>query len=466
MPQLAAILLAAGEGTRMKSAVPKVMHALGGKPLLNWVVQAARAAGAAPVVAVLGHGAEHVQAILPAGVQSVRQRRPLGTADAVLAARAALAGRGGDILVLCGDAPLLRARTLRRLVAEHRRRRAAATMLTAVLADPTGYGRVVRVPADPGAVARIVEEKDAGASERRISEVNSGAYVFRAAALWPALARVQNRNRKREFYLTDIIGILHARGQRVAARGTEDPEEILGINSRRDLAAAERICNRRTLEALMDAGVTVLDPGQTWIEAGVRIGRDTVILPGTRITGDSVIGRGCVLGPAATIDASRLGAGVKVRSSAVEGSRVGARVRIGPYSHLRAGTTIAPGVYIGNFAETNRSRVGRNAKMGHVCYVGDALVGENVNIGAGTITANFDGVNKHPTRIGKNAFLGSGTILVAPVWVGPKAMTGAGAVVKRNSRIPAGMLAVGVPARVIKARRSPAGRDGRPRARH
>lgn len=436
----------------MKSQKPKVLHTVAGRPLVSWVIAAARAVKAEPCVVVLGHGADKVAAALPEGVRTALQSKPLGTGHAVLAAQDKFRGYRGDILVLCGDAPLIRVETLRSLVHAHRRLRAAATILTARLLQPFGYGRIVRYPADPRRVTRIVEEQDASDQEKAITEVNSGAYCFSAAELWKTLQRVGNRNRKGEYYLTDVIGLLCGQDKMVTAVVTDDPEEIAGVNSRRQLAEAEAGFNRRTVYRIMDTGVTVADPGQTWIEPGVKVGQDTLILPGTRLTGRTVIGRHCVLGPGAHIDSCRLGDEVKVELSVLEHSRLASRTHVGPYSHLRSGTQVAAGVHIGNFAETNRSRIGPGVKIGHVSYIGDAVIGRNTNIGAGTITANYDGERKHATHIGQEAFIGSGTVLVAPSWVGPRAMTGAGAVLKRNTRIPGEMVAVGVPARVIKKR--------------
>jgi bifunctional UDP-N-acetylglucosamine pyrophosphorylase / glucosamine-1-phosphate N-acetyltransferase len=453
MPQLSAIILAAGEGTRLKSGRAKVLHRLAGRPLVHWVLQAARTAGVRRQVVVLGHQAGEVRGVLPAEVRTAVQAKRLGTAHAVLCARSALRGVGGEVLVLCGDAPLIGAGALRRLVAAHRRARAAATVLTAVLDRPAGYGRIVRDPKHPGRVAAIVEERDATPEQRRLREVNSGAYCFSLAELWPALARVGNRNRKREYYLTDVVALLRASGRTVQAMAATEAAEVLGVNSRSELAQAEAVLNRRTVERLMDSGVTVLDPSAVWIEPGVRIGRDTLVLPGTLLRGDTVIGRDCRLGPNTQVDSSRLGDGVRVRQSVVEDCRIGNGVRIGPFSHLRGGTQVAPGAYIGNFAEANRSRIGARVKQGHFSYLGDAVVGADTNIGAGAITANYDGRSKHPTRIGPGAFIGSGTVIVAPAVIGAGALTGAGSVLKRNTVLPPNTVAVGVPARVIKKRR-------------
>jgi bifunctional UDP-N-acetylglucosamine pyrophosphorylase/glucosamine-1-phosphate N-acetyltransferase len=451
MPSLHAIILAAGAGTRMKSRLPKVLHPLAGRPMIHWVLEAARKAGAASPVVVLGHQAAEVLQALPQGVPTVLQAERLGTGHAVQMARKRLGSLTGDVLVLCGDAPLIRPQTLRRLVQQHRRTRAAATVLTAQVPQPFGYGRVVR-SAGGRRVEKIVEERDASETERRITEINSGAYCFSLAWLWKSLAKVGRNNRKGEYYLTDVVGLLNAGGQTVGAFCAGEAEEVLGVNCRAELAQAAGIVQRRVQQALLDQGVTIVDPARTWVEPGVRVGADTVIWPETYLLGATAVGPRCVLGPGAFLDSARVGAECRIRYSMLEHCRVGARVKIGPYSHVRRGSAIGTGVHIGNFAEINRSRLSPNVKMGHVSYLGDARVGRSVNIGAGTITANYDGAKKHATRIGEKAFIGSGTVIVAPSTVGAGALTGAGAVLKRNTRIPANMVAVGVPARVIKKR--------------
>lgn len=451
MSKLSAVILAAGAGTRMKSQTPKVLHVLAGRTLIEWVLRAAQGAGADTCVVVIGHQAEAVAKALPAGVKPAMQLKRLGTAHAVLCAQAHAAAAAGDLLVLCGDAPLIRPQTLRRLVSLHRRSRAAATVLTACVPDPRGYGRIVRSK-DGRQVERIVEERDASPAERALREVNSGAYCFSQAALWPALKRIENRNRKGEYYLTDVVEFLKQEGRTVSALCIEAPEEILGINRCSELARAVAVLNRRSVEAWMAKGVTVLDPARTWIESGVKLGQDTVIWPDTYLLGDTATGTGCVLGPGTTLDSCWLGKRVRVRYSVLEHARVADDVRVGPFSHVRRGSRIGARVYIGNYVEINRSRIAPEVKLGHVCYIGDATIGRKANIGAGAITANYDGVKKHPTSIGAEAFIGSGTVIVAPSRVGRRAMTGAGAVLKRNTNIPAGTIAVGVPARVIKKR--------------
>jgi len=451
--ELTAIILAAGEGTRMKSKLPKVLPRSANRPLLSWVVDAAREAGAGRIIAVLGHQAERVAKTLPEDVRTVIQQKQLGTGDAVKSAQQALAGVAGEVFILCGDAPLIRPETLKLLLREHRRRKARATVLTARVDDPKGYGRIVRESGDQGLVAKIVEEKDATPEERRIQEVNSGAYCFDLAWLWKTLDQVRNHNRKGEYYLTDVVELLRRAQEPVAAmEAAGEASEIFGINNRLDLAKAAQALNRRVVAGLMEQGVTVLDPASTWVEPGVKVGADTVLHPGTMLSGKTAIGSDCEIGPYSLIRDSRIGREVRVVSSVLEEAKVADRVAIGPYAHLRPGAVIDAGVHIGNYAEINRSRLQEGVKMGHMSYVGDTVVGKKTNIGAGTITANFDGVNKNPTRIGQEVFIGSGSVLVAPCQVGRGSLLGAGAVLKRGTVIPAGTVAVGVPARVIKKR--------------
>jgi bifunctional UDP-N-acetylglucosamine pyrophosphorylase / glucosamine-1-phosphate N-acetyltransferase len=451
MSELHAVILAAGEGTRMKSRTPKVLHVLAGKTLIGWVLQAVQSAGVKTPYVVLGHKAEDVARTLPAGVRTALQAKRLGTGDAVKSAQRALAGARGELLVLCGDAPLIRPETLRRLVRQHRRTGAAATVLTARVPQPFGYGRIVR-SADGRRVEKIVEQREATAAERQVDEINSGAYCFSLNRLWPALARVGNRNRKGEYYLTDAVAALNRGGFKVGAFCAPDAGEVLGVNSRADLAQAGSLLNQRTLAGLMDRGVTIVDPARTWVEPGVKVGAESVLWPETYLLGTTVIGARCTVGPAAYLVSARVGNECRVRYSMLEHCRLAQRVHVGPYAHIRRGSALAEGVHIGNFAEINRSRLAAKVKMGHVSYLGDATVGREANIGAGTITANYDGVNKHPTVIGRRAFIGSGTVIVAPSRVGAGALTGAGAVLKRGTNLPAGTVAVGVPARVIKKR--------------
>ncbi|MDQ7819758.1 MAG: bifunctional UDP-N-acetylglucosamine diphosphorylase/glucosamine-1-phosphate N-acetyltransferase GlmU [Armatimonadota bacterium] len=445
MEPVHAVVLAAGQGTRMRSDRPKVLHPVCGRPLIWHVVTSLQDAGIADPVVVVGQGADQVRAALGSGARYVEQPEPRGTGHAVLVALPHLPQDGRPVLVLYGDTPLLTARTLQALVDLHRRTRAAATLLTAEMPDPTGYGRVVRDAA--GRVRRIVEEADCSPEERQIREINAGTYVFEPGPLADALASLSPDNAQGEYYLTDAVGWMLSRGHPVEALKTS-ADEVVGVNSRRDLAAAEALMRRRILESLMDAGVTVVDPVTTYVHAGVTVGPDTVIHPHSFLEGATVVGRGCVIGPGARLVDTVLGDGVRVVASTVEGSEVGEGSSIGPYSRLRPGTRVGRGVEIGNFAELKNATVGDHTKVHHMCYLGDATVGARVNIGAGTITCNYDGRRKHHTVIEDEAFIGSDTMLVAPVRVGRGAVTGAGSVVTKD--VPAGAVAVGVPARVIR----------------
>lgn len=415
MNQLRTVILAAGLGTRMKSRYAKVLHQVLGRPLIHYVLEVARKVGSLKTYVVLGHQWKEVREHLPEVVDVVLQPQLLGTADALRRCQKALSGYRGDVLALCGDTVLLRPETVRRLVRHHRRKRAACTFLTATVADAFGYGRVIRNPF--GQVVSIREEKDASWEEKRIREINVGVYCFHAGLLNQNLRRIKKNRKKKEFYLTDIVTLLNDAGHAVETVQTDDASEGLGINTRKDLAVATEILRSKILQEFMSRGVTVVDPNTTFIYPDVKIGQDTVIRPFTFIENGVRIGRGC---------------------------------GIGPFSHLRPGTALDDGVEIGNFAEVSRSRVGKGCLMKHFSFLGDATVGAGSNIGAGVVTANYDGKNKNKTRIGRKAFIGSDSILVAPVTVGDEAITGAGSVVTKGKVIPRRAVAVGVPARVIQ----------------
>jgi bifunctional UDP-N-acetylglucosamine pyrophosphorylase/glucosamine-1-phosphate N-acetyltransferase len=435
---LAVIVLAAGRGTRMRSRTAKVLHPLLGRPLLAWACDPARALPAARRAVVVGHQAPEVALVLPPGFEPVLQERLWGTGHAVRQARRLFAGPG-DTVVLSGDTPLLAAATVRRLLAAHRRARAAVTLLTAEVADPAGYGRIVRGAG--GRVARIVEHDDASPEVRGIREVNAGVYCFENRFLDAALRRLRAANRQEEYYLTDVVADAVRRGATVAAVRCDDPDEILGVNDRAQLARAGDLLRRRVLARLMRAGVTVVDPASTWVEAEVRVGADTVLLPGTVLEGATAVAAGCRIGPWARLRDARLGAGAVVKDACVvEGAVVGPRCQVGPFAHLRPGTRLAAGARVGNFVEIKKSRVGAGSKANHLSYIGDAVVGRGVNIGAGTITCNYDGYAKHETRIGDGVFIGSDTQLVAPVAVGAGALVAAGTTVTRD--VPPGALAL------------------------
>ncbi len=433
----AALILAAGEGTRMKSALPKVAHRILGVPLVSYVVDAAHEAGCDRVVVVTGHGAETVEALL-GGETCVRQDQQLGTGHAVMCAEQALSGVTGSLVVLSGDSPLLRASTIARLVEARETSRAAAVVLTTTLADPTGYGRIVRDGS--GHLSAIVEHKDLEPSQLSIAEVNTGTYCFDAVVLFEHLHRLGNENAQGEYYLTDIISLFRAEGLPVADIATAEPEETLGVNSRVQLAEAAKVLQRRINREHMLGGVTMTDPELVWIAPGVTIGRDVVIEPMTTILGATAIGSDCVLGPDTRITDSTVADGAVVDSSIVVGSNVGERTQVGPRAYLRPGTVMEARSKAGTSVEIKNSIVGEGSKVPHLSYIGDANIGKDVNVGAGTITCNYDGERKHRTIIGDGAFIGSDTMLVAPVTIGEGAITGAGSAIARD--VPAGSLGI------------------------
>src|SRR5438874_1384556 len=443
MNRLTAIVLAAGEGKRMRSRQPKVLHPLCGRPLIAYPLRTAQAL-ADRIVLVVGPNADGVVKLAPREARAVVQSERLGSGHAVLQAKPECAE--GTILVLPGDMPLLSAETVERLVDHHRKSRAAATVLTAVVAEPQGYGRVVR---KGGRVKRIVEERDATAAEKKIAEINTSVYCFAASRLWPALDRVRPDNDQGEYYLTDVIGILARAGGRVEAVVTRDPGEAAGVNDRKQLAAVATVQRRRTLDRLMESGVTILDPASTYIEDTVTIGPDTTIYPQVVIEGPSTIGGECVIGVGCHVSSSRIAERVTllpycvVRESAIEEAAT-----LGPFCHLRPLSHVGPRAKVGNFVELKKSTLGRGSKVPHLSYVGDATVGEGVNVGAGTITCNYDGVAKHETKIGDRAFIGTNTSLVAPVTVGEGAYIGAGSTITKD--VPPGALAVGRAPQVVK----------------
>ena len=435
---LAAVILAAGKGTRMKSDLPKVLHRVCGVPMVCHVLSAARQAGCHKLILVVGFGGDLVVEEVGDRAEAVFQPEQLGTAHALQQSEPILRDFEGDILVLCGDTPLVSAETLSKLVSHHRVSGAYATVLTAVLDDPAGYGRVIRDAA--GKVAGIVEQKDAGPEELAVKEINTGIYCFKAGGLFEALALVRPDNRQGEYYLPDIIGRYVNEGKAVSAVAGADPVEIMGINDRSQLAGAQLALSRRINRDIMFSGVTMIDPATVYIDAGVSIGPDTVIYPNTIIQGDAVIGRGCCLGPFSQIISSRLQDNVTVRQSVVEDSDIGSDCLIGPYAYIRPGCILEGQVKVGDFVELKKARIGQGSKVPHLSYVGDAVLGRQVNIGAGTITCNYDGEKKWTTVIGDNAFIGSNTNLVAPVRVGGGAVVGAGSTITRD--VPEGALGV------------------------
>ncbi|MBI2496066.1 MAG: bifunctional N-acetylglucosamine-1-phosphate uridyltransferase/glucosamine-1-phosphate acetyltransferase [Candidatus Omnitrophica bacterium] len=420
MRQLHAIILAAGEGTRMKSDAPKVLHPICGRPMIAYALDLAASAGVKQPIVVLGHGAEAVKPKLPKEVKVVIQTKRLGTGDAVLAAKKALGGAAGSVLILYADTPLVRRTTVQKLVESHFKTGASCTLLVAHLADPSGYGRVLRN--EQGQITGVVEEGEAHAAQRAIREINVGPLVVQAEPLLAALSTITPSGPKKELYLTDVVSHLaRLEGAKIQTARVEETAEALGINSRADLARAIGVIRQRIIDAHLANGVTIEDPQTTSIDHGVTIGADSVIHPHTVIE---------------------------------TGVSIGKRCSIGPFARLRSGVTIAEETRVGNFVELVRTKIGPRVRVSHVTYLGDAIVEEAVNIGAGTITANYDGHEKHETRIGKGAFIGSDTVLIAPVKIGAGAVTGAGSVVTKAHDVPPKGVVVGVPARSLEERAS------------
>ncbi|HEX6229469.1 MAG TPA: bifunctional UDP-N-acetylglucosamine diphosphorylase/glucosamine-1-phosphate N-acetyltransferase GlmU [Solirubrobacterales bacterium] len=433
------LVMAAGEGTRMRSTLPKVLHPVCGRPMVAWPILAAREAGADRVAVIVAPDRD-VSSALPEGVETVVQPEPDGTGGAIRAALP-LIREADTVVVLSGDHPLVSTEAIAGLLATHQGAEATATMLTIELDDPGTYGRVVRGP--DGEFERIVEAKssgDASPKELATREVNAGTYVFDARPLAAALAEISSDNAQSEYYLTDVFSVMRSHGQRVATHPAEDNGATMGINDRAQLAVTETEARRRILEAHMLAGVTIVDPGSTWIDADVKIDAETRIEPATSLHGRTEIGTGCVVGPLTTLIDTTLGRDVTVPHSYLVDCEVMDGCRVGPFAYLRPGATLEAGAKAGTFVEIKNSTVGAGAKVPHLAYVGDAEVGEGSNLGAGTVTANYDGFRKHRTVIGEGARIGVDTMLIAPVQVGSGAYTGAGAVIKED--VPDGALAV------------------------
>ncbi|NGQ96483.1 bifunctional UDP-N-acetylglucosamine diphosphorylase/glucosamine-1-phosphate N-acetyltransferase GlmU [Brevibacillus sp. SYP-B805] len=438
MSNIHAVVLAAGQGTRMKSKLYKVLHPVCGKPMVQHVTDTLAAMKVEDVVVVVGHGADAVRAALGERVTYALQSEQLGTAHAVQQAVPHLAGKEGVTFILYGDTPLLSADTLRELLAYHQAEQAAATVLTATFADPTGYGRIIRNEA--GEVLRIVEHKDATPEERLVREINTGIYCFDNQKLLAALKQVNNDNAQGEYYITDCVGILRDAGEKVVAYIARDPDETMGVNDRVQLSQAERYMRLRINEQHMRNGVTIQDPASTYIEADVTIGADTTILPGTHLRGKTVIGSDCLIGPQADLRDVTVGDGVTISYAVLVESAVEANVSVGPFAYVRPGTHIAAGAKIGDFVELKNARIGKGSKVPHLSYIGDAEIGESVNIGCGTITVNYDGAKKHKTIVGDQAFIGCNTNLIAPVTIGNNAYVAAGSTI--NQDVPDDALAI------------------------
>ena len=417
MKNTACVILTAGRGTRMKTSLPKVLHKIAGKTMIEYVLELIRPFGFKPTVVVTGYKGSKV-AEFAKGAKVVNQKRLLGSGNAVLSTRYVLRKFKGDVVILYGDTPLIRQDTIKRLIKKHKSANASCTLLTARLKDPAGYGRVLRDDEDN--ILRIVEDREASLFDRVINEVNVGAYCFNSKYLFEALKKVKAENKKKEYYLTDTISILRKRNLKIESLCTDKEVEALGVNSREELAMAERAMHTTALKKFLAAGVTIIDPLNTYINIDCDIGRDTVIKPFTVIEENVKIGSHCVIGPFAT---------------------------------LRPGTTLANRVRIGNFVELTRSRVGEGTKIKHHSYIGDAIIGKNVNIGAGTITANYDGKKKNRTVIKDKADIGSGTIFVAPVVVGKSAITGAGSVLTKKTTVSDRAVFIGIPARLLRKKK-------------
>ncbi|MBO0999588.1 bifunctional UDP-N-acetylglucosamine diphosphorylase/glucosamine-1-phosphate N-acetyltransferase GlmU [Bacillus sp. SD075] len=425
-----AIILAAGQGTRMKSKLYKVLHPVCGKPMVQHVIDQVNQLQIEDIVTVIGHGAEKVQEQLGDSCKYALQEQQLGTAHAVMQAESVLSAKSGTTLVICGDTPLIKAETMKELIALHEQSQAKATILTAYADDPAGYGRVLR--GEGGLVEKIVEHKDASDEERYVKEINTGTYCFDNQALFSALKKVSNDNVQGEYYLPDVIEILKREGEVVTAFQSSVFEETLGVNDRVALSQAEQVLRKRINETHMRNGVTIIDPLTTFIEADVQIGQDTVINPGSFIKGKSIIGQECLIGPNTEISNCEIGDGTEVLQSVVHESSIGSFVKIGPFAHVRPQSDIKDSVKIGNFVEIKKTVFGKGSKASHLSYIGDAEVGENVNIGCGSITVNYDGKNKHLTKIEDNVFIGCNSNLVAPVTVGEGAYVAAGSTITQD----------------------------------
>jgi bifunctional UDP-N-acetylglucosamine pyrophosphorylase / glucosamine-1-phosphate N-acetyltransferase len=434
------VILAAGQGTRMKSRMAKVLHRLAGKPLIEHVLRAAQALHPATVTMVVGHEADSIRSFVgeQPNIGWVLQKPQLGTAHALQQAEPRLAGKHGTLILLSGDVPMLRATTLRRLVDTHQTARAAATVVTAIVDRPYGYGRIVRAR---GRIARIVEERDASPKDRQVREINGGIYAFDLAPLFDALRGIASQNAQGEYYLTDLVAIYRRRKLRVETLLVENPHEIRGINSRTELAEVSRIVRQTKNEELMAAGVTMIDPATTYIDPDVQIGPDTVIHPGVAIEGQSRIGAACEIHSNVRIVDSEIADKVVIQDFClILGSRIAESGSVGPFAHLRPDSVVGKGAKVGNFVELKKTTLGPGSKANHLAYLGDATIGAKVNVGAGTITCNYDGTSKHPTVIEDEAFIGSDTQLIAPVRIGKGAYVGAGSSITED--VPPGALGI------------------------
>lgn len=439
-----AIILAAGKGTRMKSKTPKVLHTLAGRPMLDYALKLASETTDTKPIVVIGHGSEEIRAYIGEQALLAEQEPQLGTAHAVLQAQNQAGEEEGLILIMYADMPLLTAQTIKSLIDTQKANKGVMSMLTVESDNPRGFGRIVRD--GTGNLVAIVEEASATPEQLNIHELNVGVYCFQAAWMWQALKRIKV-SPKGEYYLTDLVEIAISEGQHVETIMLDDFNETIGINTHIHLAEAESVLYQRINQKWMLQGVRIVRPEDTYIEDGVVIGQDTIIYPGCYLRGVTEIGTGCEVGPNTVIENSTIGNDCKIQFAILEGAQLDDNVSVGPFAHLRKGAKLQNGVHMGNFGEIKNSTLGPNSKMGHFSYIGDAQIGGNVNIGAGTITCNYDGMQKNKTVIEDDVFIGSDTMLVAPIKIGKGAKTGAGAVV--NKDVPAGKVVVGVPAREI-----------------
>lgn len=443
--KLKTLILAAGKGTRMKSDMPKVIHKVNGIPMITKIIDTLSGLNPEENILILGHKKEEVLKVVGENCDYVLQTEQLGTGHAVIQAKEKLEGYDGDVMILCGDTPLLRESTLKSLYEYHKESGAVTTILTSIYENPFGYGRIVK---EDGLVKAIVEEKEASEEIKKIKEVNAGVYCFNSKELFKALDKIDDNNEKGEYYLTDVIGIQVSENKKVQSFILEDKMEILGVNSKVELAQAGKVLRDRKNRELMEEGVILIDPETTYVEESVKVGRDTVLYPGVVLQGKTVIGENCeIIGNSRIID-SVLGNNIRVESSVIEESILEDGVTMGPFAHIRPKSLLKEKVHIGNFVEVKKSTLEKGVKAGHLTYLGDAQVGENTNIGAGTITCNYDGVNKFKTVIGKDAFIGSDSMLVAPVNIGEKALIGAGSVITKD--VPSNSLAVSRSKQIIK----------------
>ncbi|MDA3974662.1 bifunctional UDP-N-acetylglucosamine diphosphorylase/glucosamine-1-phosphate N-acetyltransferase GlmU [Enterococcus thailandicus] len=425
-----AIILAAGKGTRMKSKLYKVLHPVSGKPMVEHIINRVSETNPDEIITIVGHGAEQVKAQLGERSEYALQAEQLGTGHAVLQAASFLEGKKGTTLVISGDTPLLTTETLNNLFEYHQGKNASATILTAQAQNPTGYGRIIRDHV--GIVEKIVEQKDASPEEARVKEINTGTYCFDNEALFTALNKVGTNNAQGEYYLTDIIEILKEDGNTVAAYQTENFEESMGVNDRIALAKANEIMRKRINEAHMTNGVTFVDPASTYIDAGVVIGSDTVIEAGVQLQGETVIGMDCMIGAHSRIVDSVIEDNVVITNSVIESSHVKKAADVGPFAHLRPNAEIGEGVHIGNFVEVKNAEIGNHTKVGHLTYVGDATLGEDINVGCGVVFVNYDGKQKHHTKVGAHSFIGSNSNIVAPVTIEDHSSIAAGSTITND----------------------------------